>query len=146
MRRILIFGITAGIVGGITATLLTSQRDHLPATMGQTIRPGDFGPDAHPFINTNATIGVERQSPPEGVVPPDLSDLTAEERVNISVYEAANRSVVHVGTAGYRGERFLFVELPSTGEGSGAVIDRLGHIVTNYHVVESGARYRGDAV
>lgn len=66
----------------------------------------------------------------------DLHDLTPEERVNIGVYDNANRSVVHVTTAGYRGDRFLFVEIPSAGEGSGAVIDRQGHIVTNHHVVE----------
>jgi S1-C subfamily serine protease len=69
----------------------------------------------------------------------NLDDLTPEERVNVTVYETANRSVVHVTTAGYRGDRFLFMEIPSAGEGSGAVIDRQGHIVTNYHVVE-GAR------
>jgi S1-C subfamily serine protease len=66
----------------------------------------------------------------------EVNDLTSEERVNIGVYETANRSVVHVTTAGYRGDRFLFVEIPSAGEGSGAVIDRQGHIVTNHHVVE----------
>ena len=69
----------------------------------------------------------------------ELDELTPEERVNVSVYENANRAVVHVTTAGYRGDRFLFMEIPSAGEGSGAVIDRQGHIVTNYHVVE-GAR------
>ncbi len=69
----------------------------------------------------------------------ELDELTPEERINVGVYESANRSVVHVTTAGYRGERFLFMEIPSAGEGSGAVIDRSGHIVTNFHVVE-GAR------
>jgi S1-C subfamily serine protease len=69
----------------------------------------------------------------------DFDDLTPEERVSVAVYENANRSVVHVATAGYRGDRFLFMEIPSAGEGSGAVIDRQGHIVTNHHVVE-GAR------
>jgi S1-C subfamily serine protease len=65
-----------------------------------------------------------------------LDELTPEERVNIAVYEAANRSVVNITTRGYRGDRILFFELPSEGEGSGAVIDRDGHVVTNSHVVE----------
>ena len=33
-------------------------------------------------------------------------DLTPEERVNVAVYENANRSVVHIATRGYRGDTF----------------------------------------
>ncbi len=66
----------------------------------------------------------------------DLDEWTPEERVNIAVYENVNRSVVNITTRGYRGDRFLFVEIPSEGEGSGSVIDQQGHLVTNSHVVE----------
>ncbi|HEY5315420.1 MAG TPA: trypsin-like peptidase domain-containing protein [Pirellulales bacterium] len=67
------------------------------------------------------------------------SDLTAEERVNVAVYENVNRSVVNINTKGVRGEAFFLFEIPSEGAGSGSVIDKSGHILTNYHVVE-GAR------
>jgi S1-C subfamily serine protease len=63
------------------------------------------------------------------------SEYTPDEQVNIWVYEQVNRSVVNITTKG-PGERFLLIEVPSEGEGSGVVIDRLGHILTNYHVVE----------
>jgi S1-C subfamily serine protease len=69
---------------------------------------------------------------------PDES-LTAEERVNVAVYENVNRSVVNINTKGMRGETFLLIEIPSEGAGSGSVLDKAGHILTNYHVVE-GAR------
>lgn len=99
---------------------------------------------------TPATPGVGPQGPIDvyggtapagpGIQDQGLDDLTPEERVSVAVYENANRSVVHVATAGYRGDRFLFMEIPSAGEGSGAVIDRQGHIVTNHHVVEGAQR------
>ena len=50
-----------------------------------------------------------------------------------------NRSVVNITTKGYQGEHFLLLEIPSEGEGSGMVLDRQGHILTNFHVVD-GAR------
>ncbi len=77
--------------------------------------------------------GVSSDGPIDGL---DLAELTPEERVNIAVYEQANRSVVNITTRGYRGDRFFFLEIPSEGEGSGSVIDKQGHIVTNSHVIE----------
>jgi S1-C subfamily serine protease len=67
------------------------------------------------------------------------SEYTAEERVNIWVYEQVNRSVVNITTKGFQGDRVLLFEAPSEGEGSGMVLDRQGHILTNFHVVD-GAR------
>ena len=62
--------------------------------------------------------------------------LTPEERTNIFVYEKCNRSVVHITTLTVRAD-FLFREVPSEGAGSGSVLDKAGHILTNEHVIES---------
>ena len=59
--------------------------------------------------------------------------------MNIAVYENVNRSVVNIMTEGFQGERLLLFEVPSKGEGSGSVLDKQGHILTNYHVID-GAR------
>jgi len=69
---------------------------------------------------------------------PELAQFTPEERVHIWVYELCNRSVVHITTKSIReGALLLFaVEIPAEGEGSGVVLDRNGHILTNCHVVE----------
>jgi S1-C subfamily serine protease len=69
---------------------------------------------------------------------PELAEFTPEERVHIWVYELCNRSVVHITTKSIReGALLLFaVEIPAEGEGSGVVLDRNGHILTNCHVVE----------
>jgi S1-C subfamily serine protease len=70
------------------------------------------------------------------VAPSLLDSLTPDERVNVLVYQQVNRSVVNINTKAVTGMVF---EIVAEGEGSGMVIDRVGHVVTNFHVVE-GAR------
>jgi S1-C subfamily serine protease len=65
--------------------------------------------------------------------------FTPEERTNIAVYEAVNRSVVNINTKATVASGLFQWEVPSEGAGSGIVLDRQGHVLTNYHVVE-GAR------
>lgn len=62
--------------------------------------------------------------------------FTAEELVNIGVYETVNRSVVNINTKSVRTDAFFFFDAPSEGGGSGSVIDTRGHILTNFHVVD----------
>lgn len=66
------------------------------------------------------------------------TDLTPEERANIRVYQTVNSSVVSITTSMVRYDSVfgLPVSGESEGAGSGAVLDRQGHIITNYHVVE----------
>jgi S1-C subfamily serine protease len=76
----------------------------------------------------------------DGVIPARDEFLTPEERVNIAVYEKVNRSVVNINTKTVRGDPFtMFFEAPAEGAGSGSVLDKQGHILTNFHVIE-GAR------
>ncbi len=63
-------------------------------------------------------------------------ELHPWERVNVDVYEQVNRSVVHIATETVQVDRFLPLERTSEGEGSGVVIDRSGHVLTNFHVVD----------
>jgi S1-C subfamily serine protease len=63
----------------------------------------------------------------------DSEGFTPEEAVAVTVYEAVNRGVVNI-TAKAVSERLL--KNKSTEDtGSGAIIDRDGHILTNHHVV-----------
>ncbi len=62
--------------------------------------------------------------------------LTPEEKVNIHVYESSNRSVININTKATVTSGFFLMESPSEGAGSGIVIDKQGHVLTNFHVVE----------
>ena len=62
--------------------------------------------------------------------------LTAEEKINIRVYESSNRSVININTKATVTTGFFLMESPSEGAGSGIVIDKQGHVLTNFHVVE----------
>ena len=63
-------------------------------------------------------------------------ELTPEERRNIQVYETANRSVAYIDTRVVTRDPLFHMAHSSEGSGSGAVLDRQGHIITNYHVVD----------
>ncbi|MAT72269.1 MAG: serine protease [Planctomycetaceae bacterium] len=63
-------------------------------------------------------------------------DLTPQEMRNIRVYETANHSVVNIDTRTVRRDPFFMTTQAAEGSGSGAIIDRQGHIITNYHVVD----------
>jgi len=62
-------------------------------------------------------------------------EFSAEERTNIAVYEKVNRSVANITTRSEPVMTFFGAEEGGEGAGSGFVIDRNGHILTNHHVV-----------
>ncbi len=95
-------------------------------------------------------------SPSRGVAEPDAPDarsgatpplpedrlkgLDADELINVRVYGSVNKSVVNITTEaeglGYFGDE------TSTGGGSGFVIDKSGHVLTNFHVIQEADTVR----
>ena len=60
--------------------------------------------------------------------------LDAEEQNNIDVYKRVIPSVVNVTSKSVAYD-FFFGPVPQEGQGSGFIIDKEGHILTNFHVV-----------
>jgi S1-C subfamily serine protease len=78
--------------------------------------------------------------PPVATTPAaPADDLTPDERIAVTVYQSANRSVVHIATRSLAPDDLLGM-FPRAGTGSGSVLDKAGHIVTNFHVVENAKR------
>lgn len=64
-------------------------------------------------------------------------DLAPEEQTNVAVYQRVNRSVVNITTRSVQPDDFLLFAAAQEGAGSGSVLDKRGHILTNYHVIEN---------
>lgn len=79
----------------------------------------------------------------------------SDEEMNIRIYDEAGSSVVNIITTTISYD-FFYNPISATGSGSGVIIDRRGHIVTNYHVIEGarslevtlfdGSRHRAEVV
>ena len=102
--------------------------DHLTSSSG--FHHADSGiPDAN---------YARSPSPPS---PEDvLKKLDPDERNNVKVYAAANKSVVNITTEA-EGLGF-FGDETSTGTGSGFVIDKQGRLLTNFHVIQGANSVR----
>jgi len=61
--------------------------------------------------------------------------LDAEEQNNISVYRKNIQSVVNITSRAVAFD-FFYGMVPQEGQGSGFILDKAGHILTNYHVIE----------
>ncbi len=121
MKRSVVLCVVSALLGAGVAIGLWHGPSVEPRSVAQDVIVPVIPPAAPPAV-----------SAPPAVTDPRLAfDYTPEERVNISVYEDVNRGVVNITTRGFQGDRFLMIEIPSEGEGSGVVLDRQGHILTN---------------
>lgn len=60
--------------------------------------------------------------------------LTPDEAIGVAVYDRNNKGVVNITTKSVN--TILLLDVSSEGSGSGSVLDREGHILTNFHVIE----------
>jgi S1-C subfamily serine protease len=124
MKRIIVCCILSALLGGtFTAYLLNRESPWQFASAALAQQP------------------ASRIQPPITLANPPFADpatqLTPEELTHIHVYEIANRGVVNVNTRFESHDRlFPMLSVPGEGSGSGSVIDKEGHILTNFHVVE----------
>jgi putative serine protease PepD len=86
------------------------------------------------IIGHLAGAKTERAEP--APLPAGISDpsVTTDEKNNQEVYKAISPGVVNITSTVY--ERDFFSVVPKQGTGSGSIIDKEGHILTNFHVVQ----------
>ena len=126
------------VVSGVLGALIAGALNGRPPV--RTARAHADEAAAGPLVPLRTGILPSRRgrlfSAPRGpAAGNELAGLTAEERVNVAVYEAANRSVVNINTKSVHPDGFFFFDIETEGSGSGSVLDTRGHILTNLHVV-----------
>ena len=135
MKSTFFMCLTSAILGAAIAVTLVGN----PPLQSES-KQQDF-----PFIRqigfvqqpTQPVFQVPNRATPQVAKADDQRKFTEEEQINIGVYENGNRSVVNIDTKVNRGDLW-FLGGPQTEEGSGSgwVLDKDGHIVTNHHVIE----------
>jgi S1-C subfamily serine protease len=79
---------------------------------------------------------VRAATPPRTVTP--RGDLAGDEKATVDLFQEAAPSVVYITNLAVRRDAFSFdvMEIPQ-GTGSGFVWDDAGHVVTNFHVIQT---------
>ena len=138
MQKLFLTSLLSGFLGALAALSLTKTGTS-STLMAQSV-------NAVTNIRNQTPANTSRRTPPsengkESVLGTD--GFSAEEKVNISVYEKVNRGVVNITTRMARQDSFFFFESQAPeGAGSGSVLDKKGHILTNFHVIEDAKSAR----
>jgi S1-C subfamily serine protease len=123
----------------LLVVFLLSGFYYLTTHVGST---GAFAPWLHraaptPGANTTALSG------PLGTFELNQADAApaydTEEQQNIAVYKRALPSVVNITSTAVQFD-FFYGPVPQQGQGSGFIIDKQGHILTNNHVIDNAQR------
>ena len=121
----------SALIGGLIAVMVYEHKGAAAALAAEGARSGPALPDQAGSRSRPESPGERLEAEP-GL----LGELTDDERVNIAVYDRVNRSVVNITTRGERRGGIFQIEVPTEGAGSGSILDKSGHILTNNHVIE----------
>jgi S1-C subfamily serine protease len=140
MKRTLFLCLVSAFLGGLLA-LAAREAGSLRTTYAQD-------PAAPVLRQPGTSARRPLRASPLGNAPAPVDahgfpgeELSPEEQTNIRVYERANQSVVHITTKADK-TSLLILEVPTEGTGSGSVLDKNGHILTNNHVVDGAQEIR----
>lgn len=86
-----------------------------------------FGKSPTEYINRGKVEITEAAAP---------ANADSEEQNNIDVYKRVSPSVVNITSTAVAFD-FFYGAVPQQGQGSGFIIDKEGHILTNNHVIEN---------
>lgn len=125
----------AGLLIIIATLLVSACNARLPFRLDTESPETTATPATSSAVDNPATTAVTPAFPVDQTALLDAAGLDFFERRVVSVYETVAPSVVSITTRVLRRD-FFFNVVPEEGSGSGFVIDKDGHILTNYHVIE----------
>ncbi len=124
--------LVASVIGGLlTAWVLAPSTPHVLQAQEERVVPR--GPRLPEYEEPRQLPG---QPPPRRASGSYFNSegLSPDEAIGIAVYDRNNKSVVNITTKSVN--TILLLDVSSEGSGSGSIIDREGHILTNFHVIE----------
>ncbi|QDU41797.1 Putative serine protease HtrA [Symmachiella dynata] len=99
------------------------------------------------LLQTPSSIAIQAEDQPPLLAPraqrPNKlpqEELTPDEEINVSIYERVNKCVVNITTKTPNVDPFFMTQSESEGAGSGSVLNKEGHILTNFHVIQDASR------
>src|SRR5579863_142087 len=95
--------------------------------------------DGHPLSHISLFKSATGGAPLELTEAEAAPSSDPEEQNNIAVYKRVLPSVVNI-TSTSLVFNFFYGTVPQQGQGSGFVLDKSGHVLTNYHVVQGANR------
>jgi S1-C subfamily serine protease len=122
--------------------LLLSGFYYLTTHVGST---GTFAPLLHRAVPATAEPGSNTAAVNGPLGTFELTQAAAapaydtEEQQNIAVYKKALPSVVNITSTAVAFD-FFYGPVPQQGQGSGFILDKQGHILTNNHVIDNAQR------
>ncbi|HYA95346.1 MAG TPA: trypsin-like peptidase domain-containing protein [Terriglobales bacterium] len=94
-------------------------------------RRAPVSPESTSWVTRPSNVGITQAAGPQSFDP--------EEQENISVYKKALPAVVNITSTTVAFD-FFYGLTPQQGQGSGFIIDKAGHILTNQHVIGDNPR------
>lgn len=129
MKSLLLLCGTCLAIGIVIGLVVAGDDSTWPLNAADAAQPTAV---AQSLVPRQAGSQLTVPTPPPVMTP---GGMTLEEQTNVFVYENTNPSVANIGTTSIQQDIFRR-QLHSQGSGSGAVLDKQGHIITNFHVVE----------
>ncbi len=116
----------------------TDMRIARPLFLGLLLAAGFYFYTTHHHSSSSVPDWVAKPNKVELTEAASPQSFDSEEQINIDVYKKGIASVVNITSTAVSMD-FFWGPIPQEGQGSGFIIDKEGHILTNYHVIE-GAR------
>ena len=121
--KLRLFILTLAILGGF---YYVTTRTPVTGKLSAYLHPSPANGDPALAHNLHAPLPQAEAAPA----------LTPEEQENVAVYKRALPSVVNITSTTVTFD-FFYGPVPQQGQGSGFILDKQGHILTNFHVVSN---------
>lgn len=123
------------IAAGVSSVISFNSRKNESAQSSSSKETHEISSSSSEFVNIENTESDINSFP----VSSDTT-YTLDEKQNISIYEKCSPAVVNINTQVTGVNWFLEPIIQDGGSGSGSIIDKLGYVLTNVHVIKNASK------